>query len=288
MTTTNSPRDYFLNTQIVVHAGGLSERWFPVTKGKVPKPMTEVGKKKRPMVDWTILPYVIAGAKKIFFTLWYMPETVTAHFKEVSKHTGINFEFLIEPQSQRMGRAGVIKHYMDEGIVSSNQPMLSMNSDDILKVDPIELAKYQFGGLEKGFKATVVGSSVENSQYGRIRYDPKTNKVNSFVEKPDFKLSPGELVNGAIFYLDTDLVKHFGEIKESDFPLDLERSKMMQENVVPVMRALDLVTLNKTWFVLNNPQDYKKMKDYDFEKFFGITNVERFLGPYDPKNDITY
>lgn len=288
MPVMNSPRDYFLNTQIVVHAGGLSERWFPVTQGKIPKPLTEVGKKKRPMVDWTILPYVMAGAKKIYFTLWHMPEFIMDHFKEISKSTGIEFEFLTEPQDKRMGRAGVIKHYMDRGVMSSRQPILSINSDDILKINPIEFAKFQFGGLQKGFRATVVGSSVEISQYGRIKYDPKSNEVSSFVEKPEFKLGSGELVNTGIFYLDTDLVKHFLDIKDEELPVDLERSKMMQQHVAPAMRALDLVTLGKTWFVLNTPDQYKKIRDFDFEKFFEVTNIERYLGPYEPKNNISY
>jgi len=282
----SNPTEYFLNSELIVHAGGLSERWFPVTQGKFPKPMTEIGKKRRPMIDWTILPYVMTGTKKIYLTLWYQPQSIVEHFKEIGKHTGIEFTPLIEPQDRRLGRAGVIKYYMDKGVISSNRPILSLNSDDILKINPIELAKFQFGGLAKGFHATVVGSSVEVSQYGRIKYNPKTNKVTSFVEKPEFKLSQDELVNTGIFYLDAQLVKHFLEIKESEFPVDLERSRMMQENVVPVMRALDLAVLGKSWFVLNTPDQYKKIKDFDFEKFFEITNVERYLGPYSPNQSL--
>jgi NDP-sugar pyrophosphorylase family protein len=47
----DNPNDYFLNSELIVHAGGLSERWFPVTQGKIPKPITEIGKKRRPMID---------------------------------------------------------------------------------------------------------------------------------------------------------------------------------------------------------------------------------------------
>jgi NDP-sugar pyrophosphorylase family protein len=283
MKDANSPRDYFLNTQIVVHAGGLSERWFPVTQGKIHKALTEIGKKSRPLIEWTLLPYVMAGAKKFYLTLWHKPESLIEHFKKIQKNTGIEFVFLVEPENKRMGRAGVIRHFMQQEIISSEKPIFSINSDDILKVNPIELAKFQFGGIGKGFYATAVGSSTEISQYGRIKYDPKDNKVSNFIEKPAFLLPQNELVNTGIFYLDTKLVKHFLEIKDADLPVDLERSKMLQQYVVPVMRALDLVILGKTWFSLNNPQDYKKMKDFDFEKFFEITNVERYLGEYQPQ-----
>ncbi|HLC39649.1 MAG TPA: NDP-sugar synthase [archaeon] len=288
MPAINSPRDYFLNTQIVVHAGGLSERWFPITQGKFPKPLTEIGKKLRPMIHWTVLPYILAGAKKFYLTLWHQPEAIVDHFKEISKQTGIEFVPLIEPENKRMGRAGVIKHYMDQGVVSSKQPILSINSDDIVKVNPIELAKFQFGGLDKGFFATVMGSSMEVSQYGRIKYNPKTNVVNSFIEKPEFRLTDSELVNTGIFYFDTEVVKHFLDIKESEFPVDIERSKFLQEHAVPVMRALDLVTLGKTWFVLNTPDQFKKLRDLDYEKFFEITNIERYLGPYSSKFNSHY
>jgi len=273
-----SPREYFLNTQIVVHAGGLSERWFPVTQGKIHKALTEIGKKPRALIEWTILPYIMAGAKKFFITLWSKPELIIEHFKKIQKNTGIEFVFLLEPENKRLGRAGVIKYYMEKGDVANDKPILSINSDDILKINPIELAKFQFGGIGKGFHATAIGSSTEISQFGRIKYNPKGNRVSSFVEKPSFTLEQNELVNTGIFYLDTKLVKHFLEIKDSDFPVDLERSKMIQEHVVPVMRALDFVILGKTWFALNSPQDYKKVKDFDFEKFFEITNIERYLG----------
>lgn len=281
MSAITSPRDYFLNTQIVIHAGGLSERWFQVTQGKIHKAMTEIGKTKRPMIDWTIVPYILAGAKRFYVTLWHKPEEILNHFKQIEKATGVKFIPLIEPENKRLGRAGVIKYYLQEGTLEKDKPILTINSDDILKINPIELAKFQFGGIEKGFFATNIGSSTEVSQFGRTKFDPKSNKVISFVEKPSFRVGENEIVNTGMFYLDSKLSKHFLEIKDSEFPVDLERSKMMQEHVVPVMRAFDLVMLGKSWIVLNNPEDYRKAKDFDFEKFFDITSAERYLGKYE-------
>lgn len=284
----NDPRSYLLETQIVIHAGGLSERWWPVTQGKIPKPMTEVGKKKRPIIDWTILPYVIAGVKTFYVTLWHNPQPMIDHFKDLEKNIGLKFVPLIEPSDKRMGRAGVLKFYNQKGEFSFDKPIISLNSDDILKIDVQEFAKFQFNGLKKDFLATVIGSSQEISPYGRIKYDSKSNKVATFVEKPSFRLPDGELANTGVFFIDTSLVNHFKEIKEEEFPIDLERSRMMQDYIVKKMRALDMVALGKTWFVLNNPQDYKAMKDFDFEKFFDITNVERYLGEYLPTNNASY
>jgi len=273
-----SPRDYFLNTQIIIHAGGLAERLSQITEDKIPKAMIEIGKKKRPIIDWTLVPYVMTGVKKFYVTMWHQPEVMLNHLTEIEKNTEIKFVPLIEPENKRMGRAGVIKHFLEEGTLDKTQPILSINADDVLKINPIELAKFQFGGIEKGYLATDIGSSTEISQFGRIKYDPKTNKVHSFVEKPAFRVSENELVNTGIFYLDSKLNKHFSEIKESEIPVDLERSKMMQEHIVPVMRAFDLVILGKSWVVLNTMEDYKRAKDFDFEKFFEITNIERYLG----------
>ncbi len=278
--TTESPRDYFLNTQIVIHAGGMSERWFQVTQGKIHKAMTEIRKKKRPMIDWTLVPYVMAGAKQFYITLWHQPESIIEHLKEISKNTGIKFIPLIEPQGKRLGRAGVIKYYFEKGDLDKDKPILSVNSDDVLKINPMELAKFQFGGMEKGFLATNIGSSTEISQFGRTKYDPKNNRVISFIEKPAFKVGENELVNTGMFYLDSKLNKHFLDIKENELPVDIERSKLMQEHLVPVMRAFDLVMLGKSWIVLNTPEDYRRAKDFDFEKFFEITSIERYLGDY--------
>ncbi len=281
----NNPNDYFLNSELVVHAGGLSERWFPVTQGKIPKPITEVGKKPRPIMDWVILPYIMAGMKKIFVSLWHNPEAIIEHCDEIAKNIGVEFVYLKEPEEKRLGRAGAIKYYLEKGVLSEDKPKISINGADIIKVNVREFAKFQFSGLEKGFFGTIIVSPSEVSQFGRIRCDLNTKAVISFEEKPLIQLPKDEYVNTGAFYLDSEMNKYFYEI-EDGLPVDLEKSKILPK-ISKMIRCFEHVIPLKSWFWPKNQQDYRKIKDVDFEQWFEITNVERYLGPYSPQNNQT-
>jgi NDP-sugar pyrophosphorylase family protein len=274
-----TPKSYFLNSELIVHAGGLSERWWPVSQGKCPKPLTDIGKKPRPMIDWVILPYVIAGLKHIFVSLWHSPDAIIKHCEEMAKNTDIEFTFLTEPENKRLGRAGVIKYYIERGVLDKNKPKISVNASDICKINIKEFSKFQFIGLKKGFLATVVGSPSEYSQFGRIKCDPNTKILKFFEEKPITILQKGEYVNTGVFFWDSKLNKLFFEIADEEIPVDLERSRIITK-MYDVMRCFEGVLPLKSWLWLKTPQDYKRVKDMDLEKFLEVTSIERYLGPY--------
>ncbi|MDI6798961.1 MAG: NDP-sugar synthase [Candidatus Aenigmarchaeota archaeon] len=276
-----TPESYFLNSELIVHAGGLSERWWPVTEGEVPKPRTDIGKKPRPMIDWVILPYVVAGIKHIFVSLWHKPDTIVEHLEEIEKNTDIKFTYLVEPEDRRLGRAGVIKYFLENGVLSEEKPKIWMNASDIVRINIRELLKFHLIGLNKGFLATVVGSSSDCSQFGRIRCDPKTKAVKSFEEKPITTLPKGEYVNTGIFCIDQKLNKIFFEIEEKELPIDVERCSILPK-ICKVMRCFEFAVPFKNWVWLKNPKDYKRVKDMDLEKFLEVPSVEKYLGPYSP------
>jgi NDP-sugar pyrophosphorylase family protein len=280
----DNPNDYFLNSELIVHAGGLSERWFPVTQGKIPKPATDIGKNPRPIIDWIILPYVMAGLKKMFISLWHNSDIIVEHCDEIAKNTDIEFIYLKEPGDRRLGRAGVIKYYLEKGVLSEDKPKISVYTSDIMKLNIKEFVKFQFLGLEKGFLGTIIASPSELSQFGRVRCDINTKAIISFEEKPLIQLPKDEYVNTGTFYLDSQLNKYFHEIAEEDLPVDLEKSKILPK-FCNMIRCFEHVIPLKSWFWLKTQQDYKRVKDMDFEKFFEITNVERYLGPYSPQNN---
>lgn len=278
-----SPESYFLNSELIVHAGGLSERWWPVSQGKCPKPLTDIGKKPRPMIDWVLLPYVIAGMKHIFVSLWHSPDTIIRHCEEITKNTDIKFTFLTEPENKRLGRAGVIKYYLEKGILDESKPKISLNSSDICRINVKEFSKFQLIGLKKEFLATVIGCPSEYSQFGRIKCDPNTKVLKMFEEKPITVLPKGEYVNTGIFFWDSKLNKLFFEISDEELPVDLERSRIITK-MLGVTRCYEGVLPLKSWLWLKTPQDYKRVKDMDLEKFLEVTSIERFLGPYTPQD----
>jgi NDP-sugar pyrophosphorylase family protein len=274
--------EYFLSADFIVHAGGLSERWWPVTQGKIPKPMTEIGKKPRPILDWVILPYVAFGVKHFFITLWHNPNPIIEHCEEISKNTGIKFTYLLEPENKRLGRAGVLKFYIEKGILSKDKPKIIFNASDIIRIDLKKLAYFHFSGIRQGFFATIVGSPSEISQFGRIKCDPLKGCVVSFEEKPLVYLPKGEYVNTGMYLIDSNLNHLFFEINEDELPIDLERSKIIYK-MCNHMRCFEEILPLRDWIWCKTIQDYKLVKDMDFESFFGISPVEKYLGPYKSK-----
>ena len=43
-------KKYIAECQLVVHAGGIGERWLAVTNGRIAKPQTEIGSAPRPII----------------------------------------------------------------------------------------------------------------------------------------------------------------------------------------------------------------------------------------------
>jgi len=277
-------KKYFLDTEVIVHAGGLGEQWWPITKGKIPKPLTCIGKNSRPIFDWVILPLVMAGTKKFFVSLWHNPEHLIKHCEELSSNIGIEFVFLREPADKRLGRAGVIKHYLEQAVLDKNKPKLSMNGADVLKINMLKVAAYHCDGLKKGFQTTVVCTNTEPSKFGKIKCNSTTAAVNYFEEKPMLHLPKGEFVNTGMFYFDSKLNKLLLEIKDSELPVDIESSSVMPK-LCKTMRCLDCVEPIKSWLWFKTSKDFNTFKSCDLEKFFGISSVEKYLGEFSNNNE---
>jgi len=269
-------RSYLSNTEVIVHAGGLSERWYPVTQGKIPKVLTEIGSKPRPMLDWTILPYVKSGVKKFFITLWHQSDQIIQHCNNISQKTGIEFVFLKE-EPIRMGRAGVLKYYLEKGALDVNKHKINVGGSDIVNIDLEPFIKFHLEGLQQGFSATLVGSETGMSQFDRISFDPSTNRVLKMEIERIINLPDGAHANTGTAYFDMKLNQVFLAVDEKQFPIDWENMGGMLLNNA---RCFGSANVFESWIPLKTPYDYKKAKDVDFEKWFGVDSVDEYLGEY--------
>ncbi|MBI2543449.1 MAG: hypothetical protein HYW24_04665 [Candidatus Aenigmarchaeota archaeon] len=267
---------YLQNTEVIVHAGGLSERWYPVTQGKIPKVMTEIGTNPRPIIDWTIMPYVKAGIRKFFITLWHNPDAIIQHCNEISRNTGIEFVFLKEDE-KRMGRGGVIKYYLEKGVLDTSMHKINVGGSDIVNLDLKSFVKFHVEGLSKGFLATLVGSETGMTQFDKIIFDSSTGRVIRMDVDRIVDLPEDSHANTGTVYFDDGLNKVFMNITEDQMPIDWEN---MGDVIFNNARCFGIARLFESWFPLKTPYDYKKSKDIDFEKWFGIDSVDKYLGSY--------
>lgn len=270
-------KSYLANTEVIVHAGGLSERWYPVTQGKIPKVLTEIGKKPRPMIDWTILPYVKAGVRKFFISLWHQSDQVIQRCNKLSEKTGIEFVFLKEDE-KRMGRGGVVKHYLEKGILDVNKHKIMVGGSDIVNIHIESFTKFHLEGLSQGFLVTLIGSTTGISQFDKIIFDSATNRVLRMDIERTINLSDGEHANTGTAYFDAKLNSLFLKVDDSMLPIDWEN---MGNEIFSTARCFGSAKLFDSWFPLKTPYDYKKVKDVDFEKWFDVNSVEEYLGNYE-------
>ena len=267
---------YLANTEVIVHAGGLSERWYPVTQGKIPKVMTEIGSNPRPMLEWTILPYVKSGVKKFFITLWHQADQIIQHCNELSEKSGIEFVFLKEDE-KRMGRAGVVKYYLEKGVLDVNKHKINVGGSDIVNLKLEDFVKFHLEGLSHGFLVTLVGSPSGQSQFDKIIFDPATNRVIRMDMERAINLSLGEHANTGTAYFDAKVNDMFLKIDEGRVPIDWEN---IGDELFSVARCFESTRLFESWIPLKTPYDYKKAKDLDFEEWFDVNSVEDILGEY--------
>lgn len=268
-------KSYLNNTEVIIHAGGMSERWYPVTQGKTPKVLTEIGKIPRPMIDWTILPYVMAGVKKFFITLWHNPEKIIEHCNEISSNTGIEFVFLKE-EEKRMGRAGVIKYYLEKGVLDRTKPKIMVGGSDIVKINLEEFTQTHLDNVSKGFPLTLVGSDSGQTQFDRIFFNPATGQVLKMDINRTVTLDENQCANTGTAYFDSSCNQLFLQIPEDRMPIDWEHLINEFANV----SCFRYAKIYDSWFPLKTPYDYKKAKDVDFEKWFDIDSIEKYLGEY--------
>lgn len=278
-------KKYIQSCQLVVHAGGMGERWSPVTNGAIVKPRTEVGKNPRPMIDWVILPFVKAGVREIFPSLWYKAETLMEHCDRIADQTDIKFTYLVEPEDKRVGRAGIIKESIKAGLLDPKRPIISTNGSDVIAVDIEDLMRFHIEGVAKGLGVTVVGATDVPTDFGQYHVDPKTKRVTGFKEKPFVRIGPDENVNTGLFVFDPSVNSAFTKIDEKAYPVNIEDLKgNASESIFSHARSYTGIVPFKQWVFFKSPKHFKEFGKIEFEKFLGVKSADTYLGKYENGN----
>lgn len=176
----------------IVNAAGEGMRLKPFTDD-VPKALIQVGKVRKPIIYWAILPLLLGGISKFTFGIRYRGELIKEEFgsgEDLSEQFGreIKVDYIEEPEP--LGRAGCIKYGLELGIVDPRKPALILNASDILRLDLGRLSQhYLWQRANYGFEILQVYVSGYQVQFGLGKLHPTTGQVVSFVEKP-FKDEP--------------------------------------------------------------------------------------------------
>ncbi|MGY9000092.1 MAG: sugar phosphate nucleotidyltransferase [Rhodospirillales bacterium] len=163
--------DCLKDIDVVVLAGGLGTRIYPVLKG-TPKILAPIG--GRPYLVFLLSWLKNFGAKRVVFGLGHLAGAVS-EFLEKNPPKGIEVTIVIE--GKPLGTAGAITNVRSE--IRSN-PVLILNGDSFVDADLCDLV-----ALHKAQKSgvTLLCTNVSDaSRYGTVNID-SGNRVSAFQEK---------------------------------------------------------------------------------------------------------
>lgn len=251
-------KDYISEISVAVVAGGIGERLRPFTIDK-PKAMLEVGLERKPMLEFTIAPWIKLGVKNYIFCTGYKKEAIKNYFKYGNKF-GINIEYSDEETKLETG--GAIKNAIDNGKIDKNKPIIVFYCDDLVRLNAMNFIKTHLTGVENGFKATLTATNKFRTNYGILEIDKKNNKVKGvikFEEKPLI----GKNTNVGIYFLEPEVL-HL--IDKNKLPFKFERLILPELVKKNWLNAYEISW--EDWIPVNTEKDYEEVLKIKLSEFY--------------------
>jgi len=225
-----------LPNNIVLMAGGSGLRLRPLTDD-IPKPMLHVG--NRPILETIIDQIHSFGFKNFHISINYLGEKIEKYFNDGSQW-GISIKYLKEQKP--LGTAGALSLLE----LSSNDPIIVMNSDLLTKLDFKQLL--DFHNTHTSPLTVCVRDYNYVLPYGVIKVEGQT--LLDIKEKPQKK----ELVNAGIYVLDHDVL----DLITSEKPVDMTDiiSHLTKKNDRPCVYPI-----HEYWIDIGHKQDFKRAED---------------------------
>jgi mannose-1-phosphate guanylyltransferase len=224
----------------VILVGGEGTRLRPLTCN-MPKAMV-------PILNVPFLAHVINYLKghnidEIILAMCYLPEPIENHFGNGSEF-GVRLSYVVEDSP--LGTAGAVRNVAD----SLNETFFVLNGDVFTEIDlsaMIELHR------QKGAKATIALTPVENPTiYGVVEADAE-GRVQRFLEKPSWDEVTTNLINAGIYILEPEVLNYIPPRTHSmfeiqTFPLLLQKGE-----------ATYSYPSNSYWIDIGTPAKYLKL-----------------------------
>jgi NDP-sugar pyrophosphorylase family protein len=202
----------------ILLAGGKGTRLRPLTI-HTPKPIVPIF--NRPFLHYQIdLLKQVPEIDEVILSLNYQPRRIEEIFGDGSG-LGIGIRYVVEPAP--LGTAGAVKYAGDK----LTESVVVFNGDVLTQIDLAAVIRLH---RERGAKATIVLTPVENpSAYGLVETDAGGN-ITRFLEKP----APEEIttpnINAGIYVLEPDTFDRIPSdvswsIERSYFPSLIERKE---------------------------------------------------------------
>ena len=251
-------KNYLSKICCVSIVGGEGRRLRPYTDNR-PKALLPVGLEKKPMLEFTIMPWIKIGVKKYVFCTGYMGEIVENHFKDGEKF-GIHIDYSVERTSLETG--GAIKNAIDNKKLSKNQPIVIFYCDDLVKLDTKDFLKSHLFGIKHGFKATLVATSKFRPHYGILEVENVGKGMKRVV---DFKEKPliDKNANVGIYCLEPEVLKLIDKFEP---PFKFERMILPELVKRGWLMVYEIPWDN--WLPINTDKEYNEVLKMNLTDFY--------------------
>jgi NDP-sugar pyrophosphorylase family protein len=244
--------------------GGVGKRLRPFTNEK-PKAMLPIGLEKKPMLEFTIIPWLNSGIKNYVFCTGYKSEIIEGYFGDGSKF-GVKIDYSKEKDNLETG--GALKNAIDNKKLTTDKPMIIFYCDDFVRLNVKDFINAHVKGVENfGFKATLIATNKFRASYGIMNVenlDLGIKKVTSFEEKPFIE----KYANVGIYFLEPEVLDLINKQKP---PFKFERV-MLPELVKREWLMLYEIS-HDDWIPVNTDKEYEIALKTNLTDFYS-----KFLG----------
>ncbi len=186
------------DTVVMVLAGGVGERLFPLTKERA-KPAVYFGGPYR-IIDFTLSNCINSGLRKIFIALQYKSLSLTRHLRfgwsVVADELG-EFIEVLHPQKRvgehwYQGTADAVYQNLYSIERETPRHLLVLSGDHVYKMDYAKMLRFHLGHGAGATLAVIEVPSEEAHRFGVMQVDDE-GRLTGFLEKPR-DLAPGSQV----------------------------------------------------------------------------------------------
>ncbi len=193
----------------VILAGGFGTRLRPLTF-RLPKPMVPL--LGRPMMEHVLERIRAVGITEVVSLLYFEPEMISDYFGDGGRF-GVSMDYVLSQAD--WGTAGAVKNAA--GCIDDT--VLVMSGDVLTDFDLTKAIAFH---REKGAAATIVLTRVKKPiAYGIVIADPKTGRIERFLEKPAMGQVFSDTINTGIYILEPHVLDFIPRGEDFDFSKNL-------------------------------------------------------------------
>lgn len=224
-----------ISTPVVIMAGGLGTRLYPLTK-ETPKPMLLANGK--PILERIIDRLASQGFGNFYISINYLGEQIKDYFQDGSK-LGVSIQYIEE--TKRLGTAGSLFELKN----SIHEPFIVMNGDIVTDLDFRQFL--DFHKKTNGLCTMCLCKQVYQIPFGVVEFDDDSNIIK-ISEKPNNEY----YVNMGIYVVSPGVIKYIPNDQYYDMP-------SLFQNLIDDSKKTKVFLFDGFWSDIGRIEDYRSI-----------------------------